>query len=306
MAPENQTSETKAEVEVKTPPLEMPTYREYRFIAECCITRPVYGYKILGADGCGYGGYKYEVGKTFVHEGSVYARLKGLHYCLNPVDCNVYPDTGFPVYVKPLRYFQVLDLGDERSFSDGTTSLWTIAEKKDYFQHHLRPMPVIATNKLQIVKEFTLEEWNQMTTGSFTCNGTTFHLKNGVPHKIGAPAVQAEKCIYYYEEGKLHRLDGPAIKWISDKCFPEEDDLVDFNFKDGIKLGKSEIYKLKAEIRKLTLQNKALSQEQAAKDSVSRKTIEKLKRSLVVTNLIVGASAAILGAIIAGKFLKRL
>lgn len=45
-----------------------------------------------------------------------------------------------------------------------------------------------------------------------TTNGSEeYHIKDGVYHRVGGPAFRADGMVVYYEEGFIHRANGPAM-----------------------------------------------------------------------------------------------
>jgi hypothetical protein len=67
---------------------------------------------------------------------------------------------------------------------------------------------------------FILEDGSQVNnlphnyTGSWKVyNGNKFWYQHGKLHRLDGPAMEwADGCKAWYQKGKLHRLDGPAIE----------------------------------------------------------------------------------------------
>lgn len=62
----------------------------------------VRGYKVLKSDWTGFGGFKYELGRTYSTNGPIHCRINGFHFCTNLVDCLTYRPNGIVVEVEAL------------------------------------------------------------------------------------------------------------------------------------------------------------------------------------------------------------
>ena len=71
-------------------------------------------------------------------------------------------------------------------------------------------------SQITIEKLITLDELYNLTNGKFVRNdGTIEYYQNGRLHREDGPAINANGDKQWYINGKLHRLDGPAIERIN-------------------------------------------------------------------------------------------
>jgi hypothetical protein len=70
-------------------------------------------------------------------------------------------------------------------------------------------------NQIEIIKELSLKQIEELSSGLFIKNdGTKRSYLNGKLHRLDGPAI--EDCCgskYWYLNGELHRLDGPTIEY---------------------------------------------------------------------------------------------
>ena len=71
-------------------------------------------------------------------------------------------------------------------------------------------------SQITIEKIITLDELYQLTTGKFVRhNGAIEYYQDGKFHRLDGPAIEcALGRKEWYKNGVLHRLDGPAIEWL--------------------------------------------------------------------------------------------
>jgi hypothetical protein len=69
-------------------------------------------------------------------------------------------------------------------------------------------------SKIEIIKELSLEEIEKLTTGLFIReNGTKEWYLDGKLHRLDGPAIEhANGSKFWYFEGRLDRSDGPAVE----------------------------------------------------------------------------------------------
>ena len=71
------------------------------------------------------------------------------------------------------------------------------------------------TNQLTVIKLMTREELIQVTNGPFVrFDGSKCWYQNGQLHRLDGPAIESvngEKK--WYQNGQYHRLDGPAVEY---------------------------------------------------------------------------------------------
>ena len=72
-------------------------------------------------------------------------------------------------------------------------------------------------SQITIEKLITLDELHQLTNGKFIRNnGTTEfyqYYQNGELHRLDGPAIEVNGNKYWYKDGELHREDGPAVEF---------------------------------------------------------------------------------------------
>jgi hypothetical protein len=160
------------------------------------VIGPIVGYKAFDNDLTCLG-YQFRVGDTYQIPDDQNLEIchRGFHFCRIPVNCNDhYPLPSNPTYpLQPrhalIRAWDVID-DDEKNLS--------------------------VCRKIEILKEIPLEEWRQMS-GVMTGYGKTFHFANGGFHRDSdmGPAIHPSGSEsgprYWYNMGRLHRDDGPAI-----------------------------------------------------------------------------------------------
>ena len=70
--------------------------------------------------------------------------------------------------------------------------------------------------------------------------------QNGKPHRLDGPAIEhADGSKFWYQNGKYHRLDGPAIEWA---------DGSKFWYIEGVKYSEAEFVAKTQPIREMTMQ----------------------------------------------------
>jgi hypothetical protein len=147
------------------------------------------GYKGFYSDFTGFGGFKYEVGKTYVHEDSHIELCKsGFHFCIYPVDVLMF-------------------------YSNHSTRYAIIEASGDILHGNDKSV----CSSIKIVEEITREKLFQcMPEYIERVGGTKEWFKNGLRHRDGdLPSIILADGTKEWREGhKLHRKGGlPAIEW---------------------------------------------------------------------------------------------
>jgi len=160
-------------------------YHNYTKQKAQLIKGPIKGYKAFNRDFTCFGGFQYQVGKTYeLPYGKLpIPCLRGYHFCIVPPDCNMYYSTSsHPRYAEVLAWDVVHS--DEKSVA----------------------------RKIQIIREITEEEWSNGFSSCFQSDNETVYLEKSQYHRLDGPAViytngQEE----WWINGQRHRLDGPAV-----------------------------------------------------------------------------------------------
>jgi hypothetical protein len=143
------------------------------------------GYKAFCDNWTCWGGFQYEIGNTYQMENdNIQLCQRGFHFCQIPIEILLY-------YIGNCKYAEVYASGK-------------ILEDKDK----------CVCSQIKIIKELTLKEIKQLTTGVFIKNnGTKLHYLNGQLHRLDGPAIEkANGTKKWCSNGFLTREDGPAIE----------------------------------------------------------------------------------------------
>jgi hypothetical protein len=148
----------------------------------------VIGYKAFDNELKGYGGFQFEVGKTYVHNGpeSIELCKVGFHFCLYPQDV---------LSVAPKIYrFAIIEASGEviHGFDKSVCS------------------------SIRIVEEISKEELCKRLYGYIKrSNGSEEWYKDGLMHRDNdLPAMMTATANIWYKNGEIHRDDDkPAIEY---------------------------------------------------------------------------------------------
>jgi hypothetical protein len=145
------------------------------------------GYKGFHSDLTGYGGFQYEVGKTYtMNPDEIEPYRSGFHFCQYPLDILRF------YYQKDDKYALVKVEGK-------------IINDED----------VSVTNQMTILQLLTPEDLKKsMPNRIIRKNGTKEWYKEGKLHREGGPAIECPHIgKWWYRKGQLYREDGPAIEY---------------------------------------------------------------------------------------------
>jgi hypothetical protein len=160
-----------------------------------CKSNPTIGYKGVNNLFQGMNNFQFEVGKTYTIEGEIIPCEWGFHFCEEPVH---------------VLEFYSLNLGNHFLEIEALGEI-----KKGDFNNSSKA----CTNIIKIKREIPLEEWLELCTvrtfedidkGIKNCIMKYYH--QGELHSVNdKPAYTSLTEQRWYQRGKLHRLNGPAI-----------------------------------------------------------------------------------------------